>query len=369
MLKLIFDSIYPSCSNQEEQMSILKSIIELTEGKIYVEFEYSRAVRYLTEILLSQGKIEEATKLVQDIQIETFGSLDRLYKTEYVLFQMKTLITKGDFIRTLIVSNKIIRSNLDEEGIENYKIGFYLLMIRYYIHEENYFETCICYQILYNFYMKLVSNPNKIDPNNKELFTTFSTLSAKDLFEKYIYFLNISPPNNETKSKILETKTTYIKELEEYSTLGKLISLKTGDEIVQVSEDYLSQYDNSIFYDNSEFFVNGKANAKLFRKYVIQHNITVFHRFYIQINLKRISEIIQVNTDEVEAEICDMVMNKFIYAKINRIKGTASFRLKQTFDRRSDTINNDLNKMLETLETTCHLIHKETLKYGLAKAD
>lgn len=365
MISFIFDKIYPSCKNQEEQTSILRSIIEVTEGKMYVEYEFSLAVRKLTEILLNQGNREEATKLIQDIQIETFGSLEKLYKVEYILFQIKVLIEKGDFIRTLIVSNKVVRKHLEEKGMEGIKVAFYLLMVKYYIKEEKYLQASESFQVLFEFYKNTEAVKELINSKKNILDIDFSALSSKDLFEKFIYFLNISPADSTTLEKIKDVKVKYVKELEEYPTLGKLINLRSGDDIVEITESFLSQFNNSTFIDNSELFIEGKKNAKLFRKYIIQHNLLIFHKFYNQVFLNKIADFIKVSVEEVELEVCDMVMNKYIYARINRIKGVVTFRPKQTHERKSDALNEDLLKMLETLENTCHLIHKENLKYGI----
>jgi len=365
MIKTIFERIYPNAATQDEQIKVLRAIIEVTEGKMYVEYEFSVAVRKLTEILLSQQNLEEACKLIQDIQIETFGSLDRVYKVEYILFQLKVLLQKGDFVRTQIVSNKINRKHLDDKQLHHLKIEFYLLMIKFYIHEEKYFEAAQCYQILYDFYHKSVIN-KEADEENVKLLEGLSNLRGEELFDKFVFLVNISPPTKETKDKLLEIQTNYFRELDESNVITSLINFKNGDDIIGLDNNFLNQFSSSlVFKDDALFFINGKANASLFRKYIIQHNISIFSKFYNQVYLNRISELLKITLEETEQEICDMVMNKFLYAKINRIKGEVSFRPKQTFERKSDALNNDLTKMLETLETTCHLIHKENLKYGI----
>lgn len=365
MIKNIFDSIYPSCKNQEEQITLLRSIIEVTEGKMYVEYEYSLAVKKLTDIYLLQNNIEEACKLIQDIQIETFGSLEKIYKVDYILFQLQVLIQRKDFIRMLIVSNKIMRKHLEDKDLQYQKILFYTLMIKYYTHEEDYFNTALCYQIIYDFLKFLHQDEKNIDLKNNLLIETIGNLKIQDVFEKFIYFLNISPPNEKTKETISLTKNKYVKELEEYPVLGRLMTIKTSDDLVSIDDELLRTFTSQIFNDNDDFFVNGKKNASLFRKFLIQHNISIFHKFYNQISLQRISTLLKINIEEAESEVCDMVMNKFLYARINRIKGTVTFRPKQNVESKSDALHDDLFKMLETLEMTCHLIHKENLKYGI----
>ncbi len=102
MIKFLLDEVYITINLDNLRILILKSVIEVTEGKIFVEFEYSKAIRILTEIYLKSNQLEDATKLIQDIQIETFSSLDRVYKVEYILFQMKILLENNDFVRFLI---------------------------------------------------------------------------------------------------------------------------------------------------------------------------------------------------------------------------------------------------------------------------
>ena len=60
-----------------------------------------------------------------------------------------------------------------------------------------------------------------------------------------------------------------------------------------------------------------------------------------------------------------MVVNNYIYAKINRIENIVNFQKKMEHHDVLDELSYDLGKMLEGLEQTCHLINKEYLKYGI----
>ncbi len=57
IVKYSLNEIYYTL-NEEEQIKLLKTIIEITEGRIFVEYEYSVAVRRLTEIYLKNNQIE-----------------------------------------------------------------------------------------------------------------------------------------------------------------------------------------------------------------------------------------------------------------------------------------------------------------------
>jgi len=68
---------------------------------------------------------------------------------------MKILLSKGDYIRTLIVGNKINRRHLNDAGLEKLKIQFYLNMIDYYIQEKQFIDVSKSYKILYDFTKEL----------------------------------------------------------------------------------------------------------------------------------------------------------------------------------------------------------------------
>lgn len=365
MIKFLLDEIYPNIILDNQRISLLKSVIEVTEGKIFVEFEFSKAIRILTEIYLNLNQLEDAIKLIQDIQIETFSSLERVYKVEYILFQMRILLQNNDFVRFLIVSNKIIKKHLDEPGLEVLKISFYFLMIKYYIHEGNNFEAFKCYQIIYD-YIKHLNENKTILENNVELLSFVSNLNVDDIFCKCIIYLNLSKMDKTTISKLEEVKGKYVKELDNSTILNKIMTIKTSEDVVEVTDDLLLSFDNSCFRDNTDFYIHGKTNYKTFRKNLIQHNILIFSKYYSQMEMRRIGDLLKVDSIEIEQEICEMVMENLLYSKINRIKGIVTFKPKKNMEKKMDDINSDLEKMLKTLENTCHLIHKENLKYNIS---
>ncbi len=49
-------------------------------GKIYVENERARLTHRLAKIKEEEGENQEATKLMQDLQVETYGSMERREK-------------------------------------------------------------------------------------------------------------------------------------------------------------------------------------------------------------------------------------------------------------------------------------------------
>ena len=72
-----------------------------------------------------------------------------------------------------------------------------------------------------------------------------------------------------------------------------------------------------------------------------------------------------VPMEEIEDELADMVVNNYIFAKINRIEKMVNFRKRKDYHDELDNFNYDMDSMLKKIEDTCHLINKEYLKYGI----
>jgi 26S proteasome regulatory subunit N5 len=327
------------------------------------------AIRLLTEIYLKRGQMEDATKLIQDIQIETFGSLERAYKVDYILFQMRILLQKGDYVRTLIVSNKVARKHLNEDKLEKLKLEFYQLMIKYNLHEERFLEVSKCYKTLFDFVKELelkLTNSTQLTKETVDNYTlVLKSVNRGELFVNYVTYLSLCPPELETKNMFNELNLHYKKDLEESSDMNLIVRKKLSDDIVYIDDRFLGQFKSYPAFVKSELVQEPEKHFSLFRKYFIQHNIVIFEKFFTQIRLERIAQMVGINKNEVESEIADMVINKYVYAKMNRIQHLVSFKPKQEANDKLDDLNFDLAKMLEKIETTCHLIHKENLKYDI----
>ena len=367
MVKNCLNEILPNLKNPKDSTDLLQTIIKVTEGKIFVEYEYSQAIRKMTEIYLMNNKIVEAAKLIQDVQIEAFGSLENDYKVDYILFQMQVLLEKGDYVRTLIVSNKIKRNHLDDDGFELLKIRFFRLMIEYFMHEKKYIDVSKSYKTLYDFVKSINDKLIDIEKNNKEIkpkiIENYLKINKendlKKLFENYVLFLSICPPELETKNMLNELIIKYKKELDKDENILYIVEKRLSDDIILIDNNLFNKYkDYEIFKKNPELI-------KLFRKHWIQHDLSLFEKFFAKIHIKRINDMTFVPVDEIEKEIADMVVNNYIYAKINRIEKIVNFRKKTDYHDVLDNFNYDMDNMLKKIEETCHLINKEYLKYNI----
>jgi 26S proteasome regulatory subunit N5 len=63
--------------------------------------------RILSDIKKEQGDVAAATDILCELQVETFGSMTRREKTEFILQQVALCVEKGDWTQAGILSRKI----------------------------------------------------------------------------------------------------------------------------------------------------------------------------------------------------------------------------------------------------------------------
>lgn len=122
----------------------------MSEGKIFVELERARLTRTLAGMLEAEGKISQAADMLQDVQVEIMGSMEKKEKAEFLLEQIRMMLDKGDHVRADIIAKKVNKSVLgDEPEFEELKLKFYQLMVRYHKHANNYLSICQAYKSIY----------------------------------------------------------------------------------------------------------------------------------------------------------------------------------------------------------------------------
>jgi 26S proteasome regulatory subunit N5 len=110
--------------DMEQKLKLIDTLRTVTAGKIYVEIERARLTKILANIKENQGNIEEAANILQELQVETYGSMEKREKIEFLLEQMRICSLKGDFIRTQIISRKISIRAFESEAF--HVISYYL---------------------------------------------------------------------------------------------------------------------------------------------------------------------------------------------------------------------------------------------------
>jgi 26S proteasome regulatory subunit N5 len=190
MIDLVTNTFLEKLPTREEKFTFLQSLREACEGKMFLEREYENCTRRLIEMLEQDGKTDEAALTIQEIQIETYGSLENKEKVDFILYQMKLVLMRNDFVRLQILSRKISKKAINEKGLEAQKVQYFTFMLKYYIHEKELMEAAKAYLTIFETYAKADDEYRaKIEPSYN--------IKMRNAFQNYLIYLLISPYNDE----------------------------------------------------------------------------------------------------------------------------------------------------------------------------
>lgn len=97
------------------------------------------------------------------------------------------------------------------------------------------------------------------------------------------------------------------------------------------------------------------------RKRVIEHNVRVVAKYYTRIQMKRLTQLLDLDEDETEKYISELVTSKTVYAKIDRPAQVVSFAKPRDADDTLNEWSHNMKSLLGLLERIDHLITKEEM--------
>jgi len=166
----------------------------------------------------------------------------------------------------------------------------------------------------------------------------------------------IAPYDNEKVDMLNIVQKNYARELETNDLLQRFVSKLLTYELMPLNEQEI-EVQMKAFEPFMESTENCKSHFKEFVRQLIQHNLRVIEKYYSKIRISTLSRLIGVPEDRAEQEIGDMVVNKRIQAKINRLAWEVTFRKKnQTANAHLGDWNSNIKSLLDKVEQTCHLI-------------
>ena len=174
--------------------------------------------RTLAEIREEEGKLSEAADILQEVQVEIMGSMEKKEKAEILLEQVRLTLDKKDFIRAQIILRKInkkilsddaefqvrksmqwLRCNLTVES-QDLNIKYYSLLVRFHAHNSEYLDICKAYFAMYQ-----TSKVQSDDKLWKKVSSSSGSQTIQQGWTRYVHqvlrsvvvYLLLSPYSNE----------------------------------------------------------------------------------------------------------------------------------------------------------------------------
>jgi len=337
--------------DKETKLKLINTLRNVTEGKIYVEVERARLTHKLSLIKEADGDITEAATILQELQVETYGSMEKKEKVELILEQMRLCLAKKDYIRTQIISKKISQKFFEDPAAHQLKLRYFKLMIELNQHEGSYLSICKHY--------RAILNTPVVQEDAEE---------RKRILRHVVLYLVLSPYDNEQADLTQRVKVDS-KDLETIPRYKELLDLFTTSELInwgslcssfdsELKKGSVDSPPTDVFDINTE---EGKKRWRDLKDRVVEHNILIMAKYYTRINLQRMAELLDLSVAESEEFLSGLVVNGSVRAKTDRLASVVHF----TPDKDPNDILNEwssnVTALMNLVNRTTHLINKEEM--------
>ncbi|KAE8151892.1 PCI domain-containing protein [Aspergillus avenaceus] len=367
--------------NMDVKLSVIQTLRTVTEGKIFVEVERARVTRILSNIKKSQGDLNAAADILCELQVETFGSMTRREKTEFILEQVALCIERGDWTQATILSRKInkryfnrkpkkspeeiekLKKQAEErektrapdeapmevdDDVTDLKLRYYEQQIILSNHEYKYLEVCKHY--------REVLDTESVENNPEQL---------RAVLARIVFYIILSQYDNE-QSDLLHR----IQQDSRLSTIpveSRLLKFFTIHELMRwpaIAQQFGPHLCNTdVFSHEPSQSIDDQPHKRWqdLRKRVIEHNVRVVAKYYTRIQMGRLTQLLDLTEEETEKYISELVTSKTIYAKIDRPARLVNFAKPRDADDVLNEWSSDMKNLLGLLERIDHLITKEEM--------
>lgn len=331
--------------DKPEKIALIKTLMEICESKIYVEGESARLHLMLALIYEGDGNLSEACDTIQDVHVETYGSLTRVEKAEYILHQIRLNLLNKDYIRAKIQSRKMNRKTIDEPGFEDIKVQFYRLMVDYYSHEVDPWEVCQCFYKIYD--------TDTIKKDESEWKTSLSACIAYLILSKY----------GNHQSDMMH-RLMLLKDVKLLPSFSQILTKFTTKEVIAFPFDFQGEVEEVVRSSQTEVSKADEFIPMLHTR-VTQHNIRVLKEYYSKIRSSRMAEMLGLTVDSLEEFLAEMSSSGDLYVQIDRPKGIICFIEPTTPEEVLSDWSSSIGSVLSLLESTCHLINRENMVHSV----
>ncbi|KAH8099395.1 PCI-domain-containing protein [Cristinia sonorae] len=350
---------------QEKWLELIETLRTVTEGKLFLETPRARVTLLLSkyhESLIksptstspsTKDSLQTASDLLSDLQVETYSSMERREKTEFILEQMRLLIAlarvkdaekkpvaadkkdvmgggEGEWVKVRVGGRKVNESFLAEKENEDLKLKYYNMMIEYALNQSEYLDAA-------KYYYKIWETPSiKEDENGR----------GRETLERIVYYVVLAPHDNEQSDMLhrLFNDPALLRLDLQYA----LVKCFTTQELMRWPGI------ESIYGPNlrqTDVFTSDKLWEDLHIR-VIEHNIRIVAKYYTRITLPRLTTLLDLTPQQAEETLCRLVVSGTVWARIDRPTGIVNFRSSKSAEDVMNDWSSDMQRLLSLVEKT-----------------
>ncbi|KAF8078811.1 hypothetical protein FPV67DRAFT_1405141 [Lyophyllum atratum] len=351
----------------EKWLELVETLRGVTEGKIFLETPRARVTLLLAhyhESLSSapaqtpaaqKEALQTASDLLSDLQVETYSSMDRREKTEFILEQMRLLITvarqkdaeqgkegkdalgggEAEWVKARVGGRKVNEEFLKEVSSEDLKLKYYDLMIQHALHQNNYLDVA-------KFYYKVWETPSIKEDTEGQ-----GQGGKSFALEHIVYYVVLAPHNNEQSDMLHHLfADPALSKLELHYNLVKCFVTRELMRWPGIETIY------GEFLRKTPVFSSEKRWEDLHTRVIEHVERRVVAEYYTRITLLRLTSLLDLTTKQTEATLARLVVSGTIWARVDRPAGIVDFRSKRSAEDVMNDWSSDMQKLLGLVEKT-----------------
>ncbi|OLL25209.1 26S proteasome regulatory subunit rpn5 [Neolecta irregularis DAH-3] len=323
-----------------KRIEVIEALRVITEGKIFVEIERARLTLLLSKIKEDQGDRDAATEIICSVQVETFGSMDRREKTEYILEQFRLVLSKEDYVQAGIVSRRISTRYFKDLEVQDLKLRYYEMMIQLDLVHDKFLDVARHYWAVYETPM-IQENEDK----------------WKGVLENIIYFVVLAPHDNEQSDLLYrisaDKKLSLLPLHLELSKCFRTAELMRWPRIAEIYGPSLKS--TPVFGSGGEHRWDGLR----------KRNIRVVAKYYTRIRVERLNQLLDLSEKETEEYLSSLVTTGSVYARIDRPQWIVDFQKPKDASTVLNEWSGNISSLLGLIDKIGLGITKEEMMYGL----
>ena len=395
----------PQTPNDDVKRKLIETLRTVSTGKMFVELERARLTRSLAAMEEAAGRQAAAAELMQEVAVETIGTMEAKEKLDFLLEQLRLCLAKRDYVRCEIIAKKVdVKALKESRELQQEKLRYHALMLRYHLHFGHYFDVAQAYQQMYltpsvqsdsenwrRVLRKLVIY-SVLSPFDSEL-SDFTARVSEDkqlqqlpeyrqLLTDYLGREIIAWPLSPQQQKEILSNDAFTDAEEALEGSSSSSSSGASDERMDVSSSSSSASPSPSLPASSASgsdivtVHNGAQRLSDFHKRVVQHNMRIIASYYDRISSQRFASLLQLQAEAAESFLSELVSSGQLQVKIDRPRGEIVFVRggaggAQAAEAAADSaggssgaiaeLTSNVDALLQIIETTCHLINKEIM--------
>lgn len=323
----------------ELKLQLIATIRAVTDGKIYVEVERARVTRSLAAMKEAAGKLAEAADVMQELQVETFGSMEKRERLEFILEQLRLLVAVREWAKAQIVARKIQPKVFEtHRDFEDLRVRYLALMVALHLQDPTrYLEASAAHL---------------------EMARSSATAANESLGHlKSALLLAVLAKHSPEQVQQLHALDAERRFEAEAPLFKQLLALFLTSELIRwpaIEAFFGAELKSASLFSTPERLLH-------LRDRIIEHNIRVIAKVYARLSLARLSALLELDPRQAEQMLCSAVVDGMVAARIDRIAGVVDFEARQPAEALLNSWAAKTDSLLALMVRTNHLIAKEEM--------